>query len=149
MRVPFRSKFPSYIRVACLPKKIIAIKEGITSRQSIRSDSGFTRVKAILEWYIYISQERRRRGRKIKKVKTGEKEPKSRSRRRSTFERQRKKKEEKIYQKTSTNVGRDAVVVVARACPEYNSRPSTALPLHTMNFVPKREALNANFIHGI
>lgn len=77
VRVPFRSKFPSYIRVACLPKKIIAIKEGITSRQSIRSDSGFTRVKAIFEWYIYIyicvcmciSQERRRRGRKIKKVK--------------------------------------------------------------------------------
>lgn len=66
------------------------------------------------------------------------------------FRETKKKKEEKIYQKISMNTGHDdAVVVVVRACPEYNSRPSTALPLHTMNFVPKREALNANFIHGI
>lgn len=146
MTPPFfaRNSRRAFASCMSIEQKIIAIKKSITSRQSIRSDSGFTRVKAILELYIWRCE------RKIEKVKTGEKEPKSRSRRRSTFERQRKKKEEKIYQKTSTNTGHDdVVVVVVRACPEYNSRPSTALPLHTMNFVPKREALNANFIHGI
>lgn len=95
----FRSKFPSCIRVVCLSRKIIAIKKSITSRQSIRSDSGFTRVKAILELYIWRCE------RKIEKVKTGEKEPKSRSRRRSTFERQRKKKKRKSIKRPRRTPG--------------------------------------------
>jgi len=34
--------------------KTIAIKRGITSRQSIRPNSSFTRIKAILQLYIYV-----------------------------------------------------------------------------------------------
>lgn len=155
----------SCIRLACLPKKIIAIKEGITSRQSIRSDSGFTRVKGDTRviyiyiyniyvcvcMYMYITRKTatwtknkkgKKQGKKNRNPDRGDVQlsrDKEKKKKRKSIKRPRRTPDTTSSSSSSSERVPSIITVVRR------------LPFPYTQWILYRnvKALNANFVHGI